>query len=389
VRELRALGLTDDGKSLVLVDLSHGADGERFRVAADDRLRAALRSGAPRAAQAETRVESALTPREIQARLRAGSTAEDVAKAAGIPVGRVQRYETPILAERARVVSEARSASAPGPHRNAPGRALGALVDDRLEQEDVRAGSVEWDAKRRPDGTWLVTLAMETRGPARATWTWDPQARRVRAADAGATAMLAPMPTPPTGPDSLTALAEAAGVSPTTATEREALAVGDEGRRRTSGGRPGAGRPNGLFVLAGRGADDDPVEVSSAGLTPSVRERLDADVPGGSRTPPAASHALPERPEPLADPSEGLLPGSEHSPARASLPAASQGSGATAPTAPTVPPAESDSATSDSPVDSPLSGKPTSPKPPARAGSGRRRSAVPAWDDIMFGARRG
>src|ERR1700712_3102709 len=196
VRELRALGLTADGKSLVLVDLSRGADGERFRVSADERLRAALRSGAPRAvvAQAETRVESALSPKEIQARLRAGASADEVAKAAGIPVGRIQRYEAPILAERDRVVSEARRASAPGPHRNTPGRPLGTLVDDRLREEAVEPETVAWDARRRTDGTWLVTMAMDEQEPVRATWSWDPQARRVRALDAGATAMLAPVP---------------------------------------------------------------------------------------------------------------------------------------------------------------------------------------------------
>src|SRR4051812_387985 len=268
VGEVRALGLTDDGKSLVLVDLSRGAEGERFRVAADDRLRAALRSGAPRAAQVETRVESALSPREIQARLRAGATADEVAKAAGIPVNRIQRYEGPILAERDRVVSEARRASAPGPHRNTPGRPLGTLVDDRLEQEGVEPESATWDARRRNDGTWLVTLSSDPGGPARATWSWDPQARRVRAVDAGATAILAPMPAPTTGPDSLTALAEAAGVAsaevPNEAAERQA--VGDDGRRRSGlPTRGGSGRASGLVVLAGRG-EQNVDEVTGAGV---------------------------------------------------------------------------------------------------------------------------
>ncbi len=285
MRELRALGLTDDGKSLVLVDLSRGAEGERFRVAADDRLRAALRSGAPRAAQAETRVESALSPREIQARLRAGATADEVAKAAGIPVNRIQRYEAPILAERDRVVSEARRASAPGPHRNTPGRPLGTLVDDRLEQEAVEPESATWDAKRRNDGTWLVTLSMDARGPVRATWSWDPQARRVRAVDAGATAVLAPMPPPAAGPDSLTALAEAAGVAsaevPNEAAERQA--VGDDGRRR--GGLPqrgGSSRAGGLVVLAGRNTDTG---TSTGTGTGTPRTRSTAAHPAPTRGP--------------------------------------------------------------------------------------------------------
>jgi hypothetical protein len=432
VRELRALGLTDDGKSLVLVDLSRGAEGERFRVSADERLRAALRSGAPRAVTpAETRVESALSPREIQARLRAGATAEEVAKAAGIPVGRVQRYEAPILGERARVVSEARSASAPGPHRNAPGRPLGSLVDDRLQQESVDPETVEWDAKRRPDGTWLVTLAMQVGDPVRATWSWDPQARRVRAADAGASAVLAPMPAPTVGPDSLTALAEATGVAPSDVphetAEREALAVGDEGRRRGSlPGRGSAGRSSGLVVLAGRGAATPeraaaPNDVAS---TDAPDER-DADVPGGA--PVAARVGQPTvQPQARADGIDVLLPGTEPSvpgsggahpagtvrPSRQerfpyeSAPDRALGSstGATEATAASTLPTPAESVGSTAPdlatevADAPAGTDappvppavaPAASKQPARAASPRRRSAVPAWDDIMFGARRG
>ena len=390
MRELRALGLTDDGKSLVLVDMSRGAESERFRVAADERLRAALRSGTPRAvvSQPETRVESALSPREIQSRLRAGATADEVAKAAGIPVGRVQRYEAPILAERARVVSEARNASAPGPHRNTPGRPLGALVDDRLVEESVDPESVEWDAKRRPDGTWLVTLAMEAGTPTRATWSWDPKARRVRAADAGATAALAPMPAPTAGPDSLTAVAEAAGVATAQAPNegREALAVGDDGRRRTAAaGRSVPGRPNGLVVLAGRGseADSQPVDETSktAPASPAARAdvALDSDVPGGSRT---ATATRPDRTRVQAEATDLLLPGTE--PVRPSrqerLPADPPAAGTGEPVAEPAAVVTEDEPNRDASAGS---------KTPGRAWTGRRRSAVPAWDDIMFGARKG
>ncbi|MDQ1631014.1 MAG: hypothetical protein QOC80_986, partial [Frankiaceae bacterium] len=426
VRELRALGLTDDGKSLVLVDLSRGAEGERFRVSADERLRAALRSGAPRAvaAQAETRVESALSPREIQARLRAGASADEVAKAAGIPVGRIQRYEAPILAERDRVVSEARRASAPGPHRNTPGRPLGTLVDNRLVEEEADPESVEWDARRRPDGTWLVTLAMHAGSSVRATWSWDPQARRVRAIDAGATAMLAPMPAPSTGPDSLTAVAEAAGVSTETTRqpEQQAVAVGET---RSSGDdvRRRSGRTNGLVVLSGRGNEPQP-ERATATLPDDAE--IDLDVPGGAYSPATRREPI----TPRVDASDLLLPGAaplgdrttvrraepEVRPSRQErLPQASatdsviterptaRTAAPLAPTAPTTAPAEP------RPTEAPATGSipepavaeadtqktsgtatssPNGGARPTKSPAGRRRSAVPAWDDIMFGARR-
>lgn len=410
MRELRALGLTDDGKSLVLVDLSRGADSERFRVSADERLRAALRSGAPRAvaAQAETRVESAISPREIQARLRAGASADEVAKAAGIPVGRIQRYEAPILAERDRVVSEARRASAPGPHRQTPGRPLGTLVDDRLLEEETDPESVEWDARRRPDGTWLVTLAMHSGSSVRATWSWDPQARRVRAVDAGATALLAPIPAPSTGPDSITAVAEAAGVS-TEATrqpEQQAVAVGetrpvgDDVRRR-------AGRTSGLVVLAGRGNEPQ----AERSVTIPDDADVDLDVPGGAVAPATTREPI----APRIDASDLLLPGAaplatrpvepEVRPSRQErLPETSSSSSSVsateAPSAtPTDGPTEAPAATAapeslvaqsgDAPEPAVTSkSSPNGGARTAKSSTARRRSAVPAWDDIMFGARR-
>ncbi|WP_238438936.1 septation protein SepH, partial [Frankia nepalensis] len=187
MRELRAVALSEDGGYLVLADANGRSDAEQFRVPVDDRLRSALRG----ARRSEVRTESALTPREIQARLRAGETAADVARAAGIPVERVERYEGPVLAERARVVQEARAALLPKDPGGAPGRPLGEVVDARLlaGQDDPEAA--QWDAWRRVDGIWLVQLTSESRC---ARWTWDPVVRRVRPHDDAARALVAPDP---------------------------------------------------------------------------------------------------------------------------------------------------------------------------------------------------
>ncbi|WP_238441221.1 septation protein SepH, partial [Frankia sp. AgW1.1] len=187
MRELRAVALSEDGGYLVLADASSRSDAEQFRVPVDDRLRAALRG----ARRSEVRTESALTPREIQARLRAGETAADVARAAGIPVERVERYEGPVLAERARVVQEARAALLPKDTGGAPGRPLGEVVDARLMAGQDNPDSAQWDAWRRVDGIWLVQLTSESRC---ARWTWDPVVRRVRPHDDAARALVAPEP---------------------------------------------------------------------------------------------------------------------------------------------------------------------------------------------------
>ncbi|MEX5633219.1 septation protein SepH [Parafrankia sp. FMc2] len=185
MRELRAVALSEDGGYLVLADAAGRADAEQFRVAVDDRLRAALRG----ARRSEVRAESALTPREIQARLRAGETAADVARAAGIPVERVERYEGPVLAERARVVQEARAALLPKDPGGIPGRPLGEVVDARLLSVQDDPIAAQWDAWRRVDGIWLVQLTSDSRC---ARWTWDPVVRRVRPHDDAARALVAP-----------------------------------------------------------------------------------------------------------------------------------------------------------------------------------------------------
>ncbi|WP_131792726.1 septation protein SepH, partial [Candidatus Protofrankia datiscae] len=194
MRELRAVALSEDGGYLVLADTAGGPDAEKFRVPVDDRLRATLRG----ARRNEVRQESALTPREIQARLRAGETTAEVARVAGIAVERVERYEGPVLAERARVVQEARAALLPKDPGGAPGRPLGEVVDARLQAVQDDPENAQWDAWRRVDGIWLVQLTSESRC---ARWTWDPVVRRVRPHDDAARALVAPeAPAEPAAP---------------------------------------------------------------------------------------------------------------------------------------------------------------------------------------------
>jgi len=204
MRELRAIALSEDGGYLVLADAAGRTDGEQFRVPVDDRLRAALRG----VRRSEVRTESALTPREIQARLRAGETAAEVARAAGIPVERVERYEGPVLAERARVVQEARAALLPKDPGGVPGRPLGEVVDARLVVAQDNPAAAQWDAWRRVDGIWLVQLTSESRC---ARWTWDPVVRRVRPHDDAARALVAPESAEPAAPTAPTAAPRAAG----------------------------------------------------------------------------------------------------------------------------------------------------------------------------------
>ena len=180
VTDLRLVALTPERSHLVLED----SDSRQFRVPVDERLAAALRTpDRSRPGQVEIALESQLTPREIQARVRAGQSLDEVTAAAGISVDRVERYAAPVLAERAHVVEQAQRAPA---RRATAGSApaLAELVGARLSEQRVPADSVSWDAWRGDDDRWVVSVTYP--GTARdrvATWSFDPRGRVLAPAD--------------------------------------------------------------------------------------------------------------------------------------------------------------------------------------------------------------
>lgn len=181
--DLRLVALTKDGTHLVLEDSA----SRQFRVPVDERLAAALRSTTrhrARPGQLEIALESQLSPREIQARIRAGRSVDEVSLAAGISPERVERYAVPVMAERSHVVEQARRT----PGRRAGGGnppALQDLVERRLAEQQVSAEAAEWDAWRADDeARWTVRLCYLAGGRSRtATWTFDPRGRVLSPAD--------------------------------------------------------------------------------------------------------------------------------------------------------------------------------------------------------------
>ncbi|MFF9623097.1 septation protein SepH [Streptomyces griseosporeus] len=177
--ELRVVAVSNDGTRLVL----KAADSTEYTLPIDERLRAAVRGDRPRLGQIEIEVESHLRPRDIQARIRAGATAEEVAQMAGIPVDRVRRFEGPVLAERAFMAERARKTPVRRPGENT-GPQLGEAVQERLLLRGAEKDSVQWDSWRRDDGTWEVMLVYRVAGePHSASWTYDPPRRLVQAVD--------------------------------------------------------------------------------------------------------------------------------------------------------------------------------------------------------------
>jgi hypothetical protein len=177
--DLRFVGLSEDGTHLVLEE----TDGNRHGLRLDERLYAAFRGDRARLGQLQIEIQGELRPREIQARIRAGQTAAEIAAAAGVSIDRVSRYEAPILLERVHVAEQAQRV---GVRRvtDSTSTPLGDLVRQRLGERGVDDGSLDWDSWRRDDGRWLVRLAYRAGDSERAaTWLFDLQRRSLEPAD--------------------------------------------------------------------------------------------------------------------------------------------------------------------------------------------------------------
>lgn len=88
MRELELDGIHDDGEHAVLID----SDGERYTVRIDEALRAAVRRDRPALGMIQAAGSAPLRPREIQAMLRAGRSAEEISEIAQVSVEHVRRY---------------------------------------------------------------------------------------------------------------------------------------------------------------------------------------------------------------------------------------------------------------------------------------------------------
>ena len=157
MRELTVVGLDVDGKRIIC---ESDDPNEKFILRADDRLRAAVRGDKPGASQtrSDAEVPNVLPPKEIQARIRAGASVEQVAESAGVDISRVERFAHPVLLERSRAAELATAAHpvlADGPAV----LTLLETITSALIARGLDPDSVNWDAWRNEDGRWTVQLS--------------------------------------------------------------------------------------------------------------------------------------------------------------------------------------------------------------------------------------
>ena len=167
MEQLKVIGT--EGDKLVLATES----GERFSLDLDDVLRIELRK-ARRDREAEPQAVRP-SPRDIQAHIRAGLSAEEVAELLGARVEDIARFETPVLAEREHVVGQALSVPVllGGDFETDRHPTFGSAV--RAKLADAGASAERWTSWKEPTG-WIVKLeftANEVDHDAR--WGFEPR----------------------------------------------------------------------------------------------------------------------------------------------------------------------------------------------------------------------
>src|SRR3954467_1713573 len=231
MRALRVVGLTEDG-DVVLEDPGRH---ERFTVPADEQLRAAARGDLTRLGQIAIELESQLRPREIQARIRAGASVEQVAAMAGVPLQKIERFAYPVLLERSRtaeVAQRAHPVRADGPDS----RMLGDVVAHTFGLRGQEYADFEWDSWKGEDGKWVVALSWSAgHSDIRAHWTFQPGANggTVTALDENAFDLVEGLPgRPPRPVGPVIDMARPDDVDPGPAPVPELRAAASEGGRR-------------------------------------------------------------------------------------------------------------------------------------------------------------
>lgn len=120
----------------------------------------------------------ALSPREIQSRLRAGASVAEVAKEAGVEVDRISGFALPVMAERAHVTRTALGASVRRRGDGSGHRRLGDLIHERLQARGLDADVVEWDSWRQSDLRWRLVGLLDDQAASRcAEFVYDTKGR--------------------------------------------------------------------------------------------------------------------------------------------------------------------------------------------------------------------
>lgn len=350
--ELHVIGTSNDRSRLLLGRVPEGP--AEFELRVTDRLSAAVR-----AARSVPTVPPGMSPRQIQAELRAGASVDDVAERAGVPVERLEPFAGPVLSELARVLQDALAARMSRPQLGLSTLPLGAAVQAHLARvADARAP--RWSTRRSTDASWVVELRYDgAAGPVTCLWRWDRAARSLAPLDAGA-AELGHLSTRVAAPPAPAQEAAQGGLS---------TAESSDGAVATTGARTPLTPTAGAEAVAPAAAPT-PTRADAAPSTPAptpTGRDAAASTPVEPAGPPELAPAPPQ-PAAIAPPPAEPAAIAPPPPGEAAEVAAAS-----------VPPASAPS-----PQPPPERGRPADA---GRAGRPRpgKRPAVPAWADVLLG----
>lgn len=347
MRPVRFVALSEDGQALVLAD----EVGRLLALPIDDRVSTAVQaepgsSPAPLAVAGSGDAKPSLSPRDIQARIRAGESADDVARIAGVPVDRVLRYAGPVLQERAMLAQHARRTRVKNSDKGAP---LAEVVDGRLAQHGIDAEKISWDAYRRDDGTWRIIATWPSgKATAQAIWELDKSRQVISPHDDMAQYLCAERPT------------QILGQEPTPDRGGHAL-PGPSSRGELSRGGHALPAVAGDATRPGR----DPIRAGRDALLASLDRPLGSAAGRGLEP---AANAEPPRQRPVAGGAAALLGGGagsafdDDADAPKEVPAV--------PSLAVLRPRRAATGSNETPAE----------------GSGKPRKRLPSWDDVLFGS---
>ncbi|MCU1551016.1 MAG: hypothetical protein JWR36_1576 [Glaciihabitans sp.] len=168
MQDLRVIGV-ENGALLVAAD-----DGTKYRIAIDEVLHSKLRQAVPEPVHGRK-----LAPREIQAQIRAGMSAEDVSAVTGVALEFIQKFEGAVLAEREYVIETALAVPVHTALETDPlalGSTFGSVIRQRLY--DLGATNERWASWKEAGTGWVVKLSFTANDIDHdARWGFDPKKR--------------------------------------------------------------------------------------------------------------------------------------------------------------------------------------------------------------------
>ncbi len=162
MQDVRVIGV-ESGALLLATD-----GGTEFRLPVTASLSSQVRQANPDAGP-----QKRVSPKDVQARIRGGADAADVASALDVDVEYVRRFEGPVLAERAFVLDAARRVPVTPVDTDAPDT-FGEAITAKLESGDATA--VHWASWKHVEQGWVVRVrytAAEVEHDAQ--WLFDPK----------------------------------------------------------------------------------------------------------------------------------------------------------------------------------------------------------------------